>query len=1030
MQLLDSCPLPQVQFASLSILLQLHLNDDDIGGGGSNTDGAPNTYTNDGGMPHNSTTPKEYMDGNSCNITLDEPKSAGEIFSSLAALQQQHAPRFAVLKESLSVLSPMTILPENACHQCLTSLHINLMEEYNMRDDFVGVNVADITDDDNIGNSTIAASGAINKGDEVPEEEKTATMRRGSSRVRFHDDTKEGSMENTNVKGEERTSGSINYSKIGIPSFESQLIVRAYQPPTHHMNCSLGMTLFYVAVPVEDVTKIAAGVDNNDPQRKSREDAAEGTFQNCLAALLPEITLQDLSKLRSSANVGGRCRAKNSGIVLLTVGVSGPAYDLFGVSSIVSTISMRLRECMATLAMVGTTPTERNQTIQSMAPQSSQPLAHQGSVTSKGKKKSRGAKEISVAITPQSQQQSSLTEVVAYDSEYFQRLYMALLATLIDDEDGLLRDHDSIAAIGLSSNREALKSPTDGVASTTDNIGTLKRKRFTFSRSSKKSGKNVGMEYAVSSEVVSGGKDGGDHPETNSEPTPGVSNADIVRRMAQHLEVLSLVEDDMALPKYSKSAAGGTSRTPLSPSGLKSPRRLQGGAGIASGRFGRAPMPSDLAGFEYRPPSYQQLKMHGGGTSSISGTASTSIMGYSVSDDVSIRTGGDETTTTLSSRYSSSSTSTVPTLSKSKRDSSSSAQKSSRSRFLQQQKKKHEKVVAVSPARANVGGEVAARPPRFPQQHTPQIQPIYDPFSVSDADDDNEEDSKTTTEEPSIASDSPVVNYHIPTTPSDDDTATAASSKDAEQPPRTPEDAPGVDERSTVLMSPETEIYENDVPVAQAMDIRSSSEDEGLQTAENIETAPSEEVEKDEGAAMEYARQLDVSVAVNEDLTCEYHRSKLSSLSVEGTVQIRVQTSYKQERPPQQQQPPASIPFFFIVQDQSGHVKSIQENNKFAENATKEGYDSPSGVIYTIKVPEQEDYVPVLRYKCDSSLRPVPIVSLVVHALFHSVPKLTTIRSPPHIHSVSKAEFAPKENSAASPSKLVPTPKIQQSLSA
>lgn len=1010
MQLLDSCPLPQVQFASLSILLQLHLNDDDVGAGGGsggNTDGAPNTYTNDGGgMPQTSTTSKENMDVNSNITTIDNHKPAGETSSSQAALQQQQqTPRNAVVKESLSVLSPMTILPENACHQCLTSLHIHLMEEYNMRDDFSGVNVV-VVDDDNDGtsqrleeeveNSTTAA---------VPEEDTTPTMRRGSSRVRFHDDTKEGSTELTNK--EHTRDGGTNTKIIGIPSFESQLIVRAYQPPTHHMNCSLGMTLFYVAVPVADVTKFAADIiDNNDPRRKSTVDAAEGTFQNCLAVLLPEITLQELSKMRRGATVGGRGReTKNSGIVLLTVGVTGPAYDLFGVSSIVSTIPGRLRECMATLAMVDTTPTERNQTIQSMMPQSSQPLAQQGSMTSKGKKKSKGGKETSVAATPQSQQQTSQSQVVSYDSEYFQRLYMALLATLIDDEDGLLRDHDSIAATGLSSTRVALKSPIDGVASTADNIGTVKRKRFTFSRSSKKSGKNVGIEYAVSSDVVSGGKEGGDHPESNSERTPGVSNADIVRRMAQHLEVLSLVEDDMALPKYSKSAAGVTSRTPLSPGGLKSPRRLQGGAGIAAGRFGRAPMPSDLAGFEYRPPSYQQLKMHSGGSSSISGTASTSIMGNSASDDVSIRTGGDETTTTLSSRYSSSSTSTVPTLSKSKRDSSSSAQKSSRSRFLQQQKKKHEKVAAVSPARGNVGGEGAARPPRFPQQYTPQIQPIYDPFSVND-DDDNEEDSKTTTEEPSIASDSPVVNYHIPTTPSDDDTATAASSKDNEQPPRTPEDAPGVDERSPVPLSPKTEMYGNDVQVAQAIDtiIHSPSEDnsEGLQsTAENMETAPSAEEEKEEGTTIEYARQLDVSLAVNEDLTCEYHRSKLSSLSVEGTIQVRVQTSYKQEPPPQQQQSPAYIPFFLVVQDQSGHIKSVQENNKFAENAAQEGYDSPSDVTYTIKVPEQDNYVPVLRYKCDSSLRPVPIVSLEVYTSFHCIQfaNLTTARSPPHSHT-------------------------------
>lgn len=299
------------------------------------------------------------------------------------------------------------------------------------------------------------------------------------------------------------------------------------------------------------------------------------------------------------------------------------------------------------------------------------------------------------------------------------------------------------------------------------------------------------------------------------------------------------------------------------------------------------------------------------------------------------------------------------------------------------------------------------------------MQPIYDPFSVNDDDDD---DTKTTPEDQSIASDAPVINYQTPTTPKEDESAPAASFQETEQTPRTPQDAPEVVDERTVPLSPETEFHGNDSPMAHA-NIRSSSEDstegEGLQsTAENIEPTPSGD---DDGTAIEYARQLDVSLAVNEDLTCEYHRSKLSSLSVEGTVQIRVQTRHKQDLPPQQQQQRlSSIPFFLVVQDRSGHIKTIQENNKFAENTTQEVYDSPGDVKYTIQVPEAEEYAPVLRYKCDSSLRPVPIVSttfVLILPCFKFATLTSVLCSPTINDSEFKVVFVPKANSAALPSK-------------
>ena len=60
-------------------------------------------------------------------------------------------------------------------------------------------------------------------------------------------------------------------------------------------------------------------------------------------------------------------------------------------------------------------------------------------------------------------------------------------------------------------------------------------------------------------------------------------------------------------------------------------------------------------------------------------------------------------------------------------------------------------------------------------------------------------------------------------------------------------------------------------------------------------------------------------------------------------------------------------------------MKALQENKKFVENITHENNDDVvvnREFTYTIKVPREEEYFPVVRYKCGSSLRPVPIVSL------------------------------------------------------
>jgi hypothetical protein len=113
-------------------------------------------------------------------------------------------------------------------------------------------------------------------------------------------------------------------------------------------------------------------------------------------------------------------------------------------------------------------------------------------------------------------------------------------------------------------------------------------------------------------------------------------------------------------------------------------------------------------------------------------------------------------------------------------------------------------------------------------------------------------------------------------------------------------------------------------------------------------------------SGVESGRRLLVNVALNEDLTCFYKLSKLSSCSVEGVVQVQVKTNLD-EVPP----------FLLVLRDPSSHILSIQENKKFAFDVSRGGE-----YMFKISVPKDDNYFPVMRYKCSDVLRPVPIVSV------------------------------------------------------
>ena len=128
--------------------------------------------------------------------------------------------------------------------------------------------------------------------------------------------------------------------------------------------------------------------------------------------------------------------------------------------------------------------------------------------------------------------------------------------------------------------------------------------------------------------------------------------------------------------------------------------------------------------------------------------------------------------------------------------------------------------------------------------------------------------------------------------------------------------------------------------------------------------------------------QFQVSVALNEDLTCSYRDSKISSCSVDGMIQVQVKNVEglgdgiaADDEPP---------PFALYLRDPSHHIRVIQENKKYAggygaavASVTGENVagESEHERKYVLTLPKTSSYFPVMKYKCSNDLRPVPIVS-------------------------------------------------------
>mmetsp|Transcript_24003 Transcript_24003/g.66636 ORF Transcript_24003/g.66636 Transcript_24003/m.66636 type:complete len:704 (+) Transcript_24003:189-2300(+) len=107
---------------------------------------------------------------------------------------------------------------------------------------------------------------------------------------------------------------------------------------------------------------------------------------------------------------------------------------------------------------------------------------------------------------------------------------------------------------------------------------------------------------------------------------------------------------------------------------------------------------------------------------------------------------------------------------------------------------------------------------------------------------------------------------------------------------------------------------------------------------------------------------LQVNVALNEDLSCSYRSSQISSCSVEGVVQVQVRATAQ------------TAPFYLLLRDPTEQVESFQENRRFADDVSDAILaEDDADRKYTISVPNGDNYFPVVRYKCVEDLRPVPI---------------------------------------------------------
>mmetsp|Transcript_578 Transcript_578/g.905 ORF Transcript_578/g.905 Transcript_578/m.905 type:complete len:627 (+) Transcript_578:20-1900(+) len=114
------------------------------------------------------------------------------------------------------------------------------------------------------------------------------------------------------------------------------------------------------------------------------------------------------------------------------------------------------------------------------------------------------------------------------------------------------------------------------------------------------------------------------------------------------------------------------------------------------------------------------------------------------------------------------------------------------------------------------------------------------------------------------------------------------------------------------------------------------------------------------------SRKLFVNVALNEDLSCTYRKSKLNAHTTDGSIQILLKSDST-----------AFVPFTFVLTDLHDHIEKLIENTNYASIISSEDYihDADVGTRkkFIVKLPKYDHYFPILKYRCKPSLIPVPL---------------------------------------------------------
>lgn len=109
-----------------------------------------------------------------------------------------------------------------------------------------------------------------------------------------------------------------------------------------------------------------------------------------------------------------------------------------------------------------------------------------------------------------------------------------------------------------------------------------------------------------------------------------------------------------------------------------------------------------------------------------------------------------------------------------------------------------------------------------------------------------------------------------------------------------------------------------------------------------------------------------VNIAMNEDLSCLYCDSKLVSCLIEGMIQAQIKCDSS-----------ACAPFTLTLNDPHGHIRTVLENKKYANDISHElnrnVNEADAHYKYAVTLPKVNHYFPIVKYKCSNDLRPIPI---------------------------------------------------------